>query len=228
MTFFMKNILLEVKEAFAGVLPTLGLRPHLEIEGSELHLVFKGDNIRSPVRVAFEGPGEGRTEAVWQGARVEVDCFDLVEMGDTGWTKWNWEPTQEIELAGTKAEIVSHVRDVLERAAVVPAGADLPKIANSGHFAESYVPLRRFLRSFNAVAAIDVSRDFSGRELLSFVDHEGRRFELAFPPESGTAYLYVESEKIGEYPGHDFKSIKAGIAEHYQISDALRFKIQPR
>lgn len=167
----------ELRQKCEGFMQKHDLQMKLEIVDGDYHVRFVGRDFYSPVTVVFEGPGSrAYKSASWKRGRLEIECHDLQELGNTGWKCWHRIGDVDHEFEGSAADMLEEAVDRIEDYEVVPMVFGLDGFCDSTQFARAFHELERVLPDQTFM----IYRDKSG-ERVEF-QANGRMFSLMFPP----------------------------------------------
>lgn len=211
MSKYIKKRLADIKREIGSLLDSLGV---------ELTVTNVKDAIRvgtapkagnacfSPVTIVF---GDSNVtyldEARWEDAHIEVDLFSRRTLGDTGWVSWKHEDTHRYPITPPGKETFDWLRELIERAGVVPDGAGAPNCIENSSVGDVYRVLSRFFDN------IEIDQDLTGAhgdvvETISFADGVGHEVEIPMHAGEVHATFYVDGEDFATFEQEDTTTIR--------------------
>ena len=225
MTYFMKDLLIDIKDHLGPILKKLGLKLTVRgtpDEGIQLQFYSPDMVMESPVIVSLARRTEPGQVAKWSEASMHIDYIDRRSVGTEGWYWENasgmsydedWDGVRTSKGAMTR---LKHALIDYEPWRQLPG----PNFTTDYDFASISRELCELVR-IEENSKVVAERDEDGVESYLFGDSFGHAFRLAFEPQSEQrpcAVLYVDSEEVGRVRTDDARKILSLVTRHFDIN----------
>ncbi len=209
---YMDEVLRQINVRFGAVMQERGLELSVEEEPREITVRFEVDeNTFSPTVLIFEGPAvNGRASATWATLEVVELCYSLIEIGNTGWVRWEERGERSYYPRGPLEETFARIELGLREYEIVTLANDMPKVANSPEFAHAWYAVEPYVHIYG-VDAVSIKRE-ANVESYVFKDTLGREVRLDFPFCARKGELLINGQRMAQFDQTDEDEIGSALS----------------